>query len=123
MLNIIFWLCLVFTTATLVYIKGIMIHEDMARQIEAYTESRAKVNLEKLLAENRLIKQSCIEMQTIDTKASSVFITLEDKKRNFHKQIAHHQAKSVNLDSYKLEVFSLSDTRAERIKDDQLRCA
>lgn len=125
MLNIIFWLCLVFTSAALVYIKGILNHEDMAKQIEAYTENKAKENLAKMSQANRLMEASLAEEKTLMTQSSSVFITLGRKKRASHNVEVESDSKgqSINLDSYRLEVFPLSDITSERVPEEQLRCA
>lgn len=123
MLNIIFWLCLVFTSAALVYIKGILNHEDMAKQIEAYTENKAKENLAKMSQANRFMKATLAEEKTLVTQSSSVFITLDDKKRASHNVKGDSKGQSINLDSYKLEAFPLSDITSERVPEEQLRCA
>lgn len=123
MLNIIFWLCLVFTSAALVYIKGILNHEDMAKQIEAYTENKAKENLAKMSQANRFMKATLAEEKTLVTQSSSVFITLDDKKRASHNVKGDSKGQSINLDFYKLETFPLSDITAKRVPEEQLRCA
>ncbi len=123
MLNIIFWLCLVFTSAALVYIKGILNHEDMAKQIEAYTENKAKENLAKITQANSFMEASLAEEKTLMTQSSSVFITLDRKKRASHNVKSNSKGQSINLDSYKLEAFPLSDITSERVPEEQLRCA
>jgi PBP1b-binding outer membrane lipoprotein LpoB len=123
MLNIIFWLCLVFTSAALVYIKGILNHEDMAKQIEAYTENKAKENLAKMSQANRFMKATLAEEKTLMTQSSSVFITLDSKKHTSHNVKSDSKGQSINLDSYKLEAFPLSDITSERVPEEQLRCA
>ena len=123
MLNIIFWLCLIFTSAALVYIKGILNHEDITTQIEAYTESKANERLNKLSKEKKFMDVLLSEEKEIVTKPSSVFITLENKGSISNHKSVNRKDTNINVNEYPLEVFPLSDFSAEKSRQGQLRCA